>query len=200
MGGLGSGRSAWRNAGTVEAQWSLDVRSLARSGALEPGRASTCRWSGSDGSSSSVGLLRDGLALLVSFHSAGVPHRQVIKLTPQLCHFGGARTWFRCPRCDRRVARVFFSSARFICRKCARLVYRSQRVDLSTRGWWKTRKAYRALGLDPDLAEARGVPTKPRGMHWRTFSAHYRRIQQGIEMRDAWMLNPSKSLLRFLSR
>jgi hypothetical protein len=199
MGSSSSGRSAWRNAGTVEGKVSLRVGSLQREGALRAGAASTWRWTSNDGSESSIGLLAGEGDLLLSFTLNGVPHREFVGIIHTPCHFGGSRPWFSCPLCRRPVGALILRGS-FKCRHCARLVYRSQRADLSERGRLKIRRAYRALGLDPDEAELMGHLPKPRGMHWRTFQRHWEAIERGAEMRDAWMMFPSKTLRRLLEK
>lgn len=44
------------------------------------------------------------------------------------CNFGGERPWFRCPRCDDRVAKLYKTPRddRYICRECGDLIYTSQ--------------------------------------------------------------------------
>ena len=200
MGGSGSGRYAWRNAGTADGRYSLDVNALHRAKVLVVGISSVWRWTGSDGSSGSVNLRCDGHALTVSFSVNGVSAREVVRLEQRGCHFGGLRTWFRCPHCARRVGKVYLSSARFVCRKCARLAYRSQRVDLSERGWRKIRKAYRALGLDPDEAERLENLPKPKGMHWTTFNRHFERLKHGAEMVDQDFLGAVAAISRRVGR
>ena len=51
--------------------------------------------------------------------------RQRVPIVQTACHFGGFRSWFGCPACGERAARLFFRGARFACRKCSRLVYSS---------------------------------------------------------------------------
>jgi hypothetical protein len=42
-------------------------------------------------------------------------------------YFGGIRQWFACPRCQRRVGKLFSPRGHpWACRHCYRLVYRSQ--------------------------------------------------------------------------
>ncbi len=199
MGGSNSGRYSWRNRGVVERHLSLDVRGLSRDGVLVSGATATMTWRSGE---SSVTLVCLGSRLLIGFTVDGLPHSEALELDRTACRFGGERAWLRCPvpHCRRRVARVFYSSRRFVCRKCARLVYRSQRLDLSGRGDAKIRKAYRAMGLDPDEAELLESLPKPKGMHWSTFERHWRTIERGAEMRDMWMARQSKALLRLLHR
>lgn len=51
--------------------------------------------------------------------------RQRLPTVQTACHFGGSRSWFECPACGKRAARLFFRGNRFACRKCSRLVYSS---------------------------------------------------------------------------
>ena len=79
---------------------------------------------------------------LVHTVSGGSLSRQIriqefVRLTGSACHFGGQRYWFLCPRgCGRRAGVLYLRSglARFACRKCLDLTYRScqehdRRVD-----------------------------------------------------------------------
>lgn len=200
MGGYGSGRSAWRNSGTVERRFSLTVNALSRAKALTRGTQSVWTWKGSDGATASIRVESDGYALTLRYTVNDVPTREVVPLEQQRCHFGGVRTWLRCPHCGRRAGTLYLVSGRFVCRRSARLSYRTQRCDLSERGDRKIRKAYRALGLDPDEAERLENLPKPKGMHWRTFQQHLEAIERGAWMRDHWMLYPSKTIMRVLAK
>ena len=51
--------------------------------------------------------------------------RQRVPIVQTACHLGGFRSWFGCPACGERAARLFFRGTRFACRKCSRLVYSS---------------------------------------------------------------------------
>lgn len=52
-----------------------------------------------------------------------------INLLPSFCQYGGVRWWFQCPNgsCHGRVRILYKSGKYFVCRKCARLWYDSQR-------------------------------------------------------------------------
>ena len=50
---------------------------------------------------------------------------QRVPIVETACHFGGTRSWFECPACAARAARLYFRGTRFACRKCSRLVYAS---------------------------------------------------------------------------
>lgn len=197
MGGLGSGRSAWRNAGTVESRLSIDIGGLHRAGALAPGAVARWRWT-FDSREASVGTLARVHAVVLVFSLGGVQQRHEVRVERLACHFGGSRPWFRCPSCQRRTTQLFLP--RCYCRKCERLAYRSQRADLTERGWMKIRKACRALSLAPEAVDRIAHLTKPKGMHWRTFWRHTASLKRGEQMRSAWMITPSRTLLRFLGR
>jgi hypothetical protein len=52
-----------------------------------------------------------------------------VNLLSTFCRYGGMRWWFQCPdiQCNRRVRILYKSGAYFVCRKCAKLWYDSQR-------------------------------------------------------------------------
>jgi hypothetical protein len=56
------------------------------------------------------------------------PRHLWITVVPTRVNFGGIRQWFLCPRCSRRVRKLYFADGRegMACRHCLRLVYRSQ--------------------------------------------------------------------------
>jgi hypothetical protein len=56
---------------------------------------------------------------------AGLP------LTTTIPRFGGLRYYFLCPRCRRRVGKLYDVRG-WACRRCHRLTYQSQHVSLST--------------------------------------------------------------------
>ena len=198
MGGSGSGRSSWRNAGTTDHALSLDVRVLKRAGALRFGASVTWQWTVTqlgDPTQCSVRLTCDR-ALTVAFTTDGESRREVITLLNQRQRLGGLRPWFRCPGCSTRVAKVYLSRGRFICRRCARLCYRSQRVGLGERGRLKIRKAYVALGLDPDEAEELDFVPRRAGMHWSTFNHHFAKLEAGAAMVDRDFIGSVEALSR----
>lgn len=60
--------------------------------------------------------------------------QHTLKLTSQPCFFGGARLWFRCPRCGCRAYSLYWHRG-FACRRCAGLRYVSQYVSADGRLW-----------------------------------------------------------------
>lgn len=48
-----------------------------------------------------------------------------VRLETTQPHWGGKRWWFRCPRCDRRVSKLYLRGRYFRCRNCHSLTYHS---------------------------------------------------------------------------
>lgn len=49
-------------------------------------------------------------------------------LTTTTPRFGGFRSWLVCPRCGRRVGKLYHNTLRWACRRCHNLAYKSQRL------------------------------------------------------------------------
>jgi hypothetical protein len=90
-----------------------------------------------------------------------------IDLEMTRCHFGGSRTWFRCPRCDTRRGKLYFASERVVCRHCVGAAYRCQSETQAARAIRLARRVRRRLGASTNLTVP--ITDKPKGMHWRTF-------------------------------
>jgi len=54
--------------------------------------------------------------IILEFYNRTVP--QNIRVSWTACRFGGARPWFHCPYCDRRVAILYWNFAAYFCRHC----------------------------------------------------------------------------------
>lgn len=142
-----------------------------RDGLLCPGRIFGWAWSINGETIASIkGASGQGHVRLIyrvrSFDDGwrDMDYRVALEETP--CNFGKTRQWFLCPAsgCGRRVAMLYGGSV-FACRTCHRLVYASQREDVLSRMMRKSRKMEARLGWDG------GFDDKPKGMHWRTYSA-----------------------------
>jgi hypothetical protein len=100
-----------------------------------------------------------------------------IALTWTPCRYGGQRPWFICPgvvngrMCSRRVAILDGAGRYFLCRHCYDLTYESQREDLPKRLISKAQKIRQRLGGSASLIKP--FPSKPKGMHCRTYSRLY---------------------------
>lgn len=148
--------------GRVEDALALDVRVIARAGALVPGAAGSLTWTAWTGDQwrASYTVERDALRITVGSVQAFVR----VEWTPG--RLGGRRPWLRCPVCHRRCVVVYLSGA-FACRVCCGLAYRSQALDKASRLQERAEKLRRRLA---------GGGAKPWGMHWST----YRRLLEQI--------------------
>jgi len=140
MGGLGSGREAYRYSGTVEGSLQLDVNRLVRDGTIRQGNQGNgvITWAGLR--PSSVGyevqcFIENGyIRLQYTVSRMGWEDRVLnysIELYTTKPHFGGVRWWFICPNeeCEKMVTKLYQPSGAyyFLCRKCNNLTYQSCR-------------------------------------------------------------------------
>lgn len=93
--------------------------------------------------------------------------RFVIGLDWTACTYGGARPWWRCPCCLRRVAVLYVGRGALACRHCHRLAYRCQREADDDRALRRAEALRRRLGWRPGIAHGHGA--RPKRMHARTY-------------------------------
>ena len=155
----GAGRPAHK--GKAEACLRLDVRMLAKRGALCPGYAGSWSWSNSHTGehSGSISYRVETSAVVLSYSINGDPRTQRVPILRTSCHYGNTRPWFACPHCMARVAVLYMRRGGFYCRKCARVAYYSQSEDVTGRTWRVQRKAEAKLGENW---------ARPKGMHAAT--------------------------------
>lgn len=171
MGGSGSGgwRFQTRRRVTLEDLPSVDVRQWARAGLLQPGTLfeqpliAAGRPIGGIG----IGVLAQSKVLLLYAECAtDAPLRQVsVKLAWVDCRFGGRRPWFVCPRCSRRVGKLYALGGDFKCRCCCAVPYRSQNLTHADRLLQKAAKLRHRIGVGGDDI----VIARPRRMRRQTF-------------------------------
>jgi hypothetical protein len=212
-GGWGSGRRWSESKRTTSSYRRLDVRYLQREDLLAAGRAFAWEWRRDGEVIASLSVRTKSDRIILSHRprndkSASGPIKECsILLARTQCNFGGARCWFVCPAegCGRRVAILYFGKI-FSCRHCCRLVYPSQRQSSNERALRKAQairiKLGGSSGVVGPIALAIGVPkqedfpTKPLGMHWRT----YKRLRRQAEEADLRSVGvkPPIWILRFL--
>lgn len=124
---------------TVEQCRELDVNWCNDGGVFADGGSGTITWTSENGDENSVGYRfrahgePDILELRYSSYNRFLDDepRDVVCTIPidyTECHFGGERPWFRCPKCNDRVGKLYSTarSVEYICRDCGGLIYRSQ--------------------------------------------------------------------------
>ncbi|MBY0110026.1 MAG: hypothetical protein K2X90_02880 [Candidatus Babeliaceae bacterium] len=97
------------------------------------------------------------------------------------CNFGGFYTFFRCPDCSKRMRKLYCLNGKYLCRKCANLCYKTQRLYLS-------RRLYHMQTKTEDILKNKGgsLYDKPYRMHESTFQRIKRkRIDYEIKGEDA---------------
>lgn len=174
MGGPGSGRRpTYSGKGTAEGSMPLDIRRLAKAGALQAGTSSGWQWSTGGRVHSSIRIWAEvgGVTLSYTYrpHSA-TPEvvSQPIRIVTTPGTLGGQRPWFACPACGKRVAVIYGAGRHFACRKCKGLAYESQTEREDDRAARKADRIRKRLGWPAGILNPSGG--KPKGMHWRTFS------------------------------
>lgn len=56
-----------------------------------------------------------------------------IPIEQQACNYGGVRYFFHCPKCNKRMRILYCQDGKFLCRKCLKLGYYTQRLRSSER-------------------------------------------------------------------
>lgn len=101
------------------------------------------------------------------------------------CRFGGARPWFTCPCCARRVALLYLHRARFACRHCQRVAYASQSEDEMARMWRKQSRLEARLG---------DHWSRPKGMRQRTYQRLFDAVVECEHRRDVVFVELARRL------
>ena len=181
MGGSGSGsRYRWDSKTTTESQHRVDIRWMKKQGYLRSGACGVLTWSCRNEQTGAIRFSMETGRMVLNYRHR--PHNgewedveQVISFDWTPCNYGGKRTWFLCPHCNRRVALLYGAGKYFLCRHCYNLTYASQQVQRYERLMEKSRSIRKRLGGGDDLSEP--FPDKPNGMHWKT----YYRLRQEAE-------------------
>ena len=181
MGGPGSGRWRLGTKSVTDDHCTLDVRQLAKEGALRPGYWGLWQWTRNGQAIASIQLQAEQDRLILIYRRSGSNkelknERCFVRIANTWCNFGGARAWFLCPAlgCTHRVAILYFGDGGFVCRRCSRLAYACQREDAAQRAASQADKIRARLGWRPGILNSSG--SKPKGMHWQTFWRLHRRI------------------------
>ena len=182
MGGRGSGYwYRWDSKTTTESQKRIDIRWMKKQGYLRPGTAGLLSWSCRGEKTGSIGYRMEFSNMVLNYRYR--PHdgewediEQVISFDWTPCNYGGQRTWFLCPHCNRRVALLYGAGRYFLCRHCYNLTYISKQVQRYERLMRKAQAIRERLGGNAALSEP--FPDKPKGMHWKTYYRLRREAEQ----------------------
>lgn len=129
---------------------------------------------------------------------------RTIELSRKRNGYGGSQTFFLCPACGGRVRYLYQVGAAFLCRKCARLNYRSQQATRSDSMYYYDKGV--ALvekhldtwpGFRPDgFSFCRWIPERPWYMHQSTYRKYLRRFAKYQDQHQRRQLEDMARLLR----
>jgi hypothetical protein len=192
MGGYGSGR--WQFEPTrqdTNPLLALDVRWLARVGALQPGALAFPQWTSRGEPSGDITTQagRDGCSLTLRYRvwapgDEWQPVEETVSLDFTACHFGGERPWFLCPSCGSRRAELYSVGGRFRCRVCHDLAYSSTREDAKDRSFRRVRALQKRLGGGGYGVPVWHIPSRPPRMHWTTYRRLVHELRWELHRQD----------------
>jgi hypothetical protein len=204
MGGYGSGRRGGRP--TVESALRLDIDSMMRWGAIQPGSHLAgemsfnfyddqidLKFESFAGDRDSWLRLRYSMADFWSGEELEIDDK--IHLATTSPHFGGLRWWFVCPRSGRRVRKLYLplGGRHFWSRRAYRLRYASQRETKYDRALRRARKLCHRLG--GDLVDEE-YPDKPKRMRWTTYNRLMDKLVAADDVADERLLLFAAQLLK----
>lgn len=98
----------------------------------------------------------------------------------------GTRTWFNCPICRERFARVYIVDGVFGCRLCHNLTYITSRKSGNELRYLnhQVRQVQLKLGGEDAHITDRYI-SKPKNMHWRTYERLQKQLMQLQDKREA---------------
>ena len=200
MGGLGSG-NRWRSSGaTCEGNKRIDLKYLKKRGWLQPGCRYSLGWNMNGEPSGNINYSAHEGYLLLDFkmrdygEEEWTPVKQTIRFDYTHVNFDGQRQWLVCPRCQRR-CRILYGGGRFYCRKCYRLKYQSQSEDSAQRAITRAQATRKRLGGFEGIDDP--FPTKPKGMHWKTYNRLAEADDEAGQRWDAAMMGFIAEFERF---
>jgi hypothetical protein len=140
MGGFGSGWWGKRGGGlTLDDLPKIDVNKWNREGRLTPGSWFTVKWKEAGRITATVDVYVHAESIALTCDTA----TQQINLLRTPGTLGGFRTWFACPYCKRRCAKLFLSGRFFACTECLGLPYQAQRESPGRRALRRAEKIFK---------------------------------------------------------
>ena len=187
MGGYGSGRRGSGRAATTSEVKRVDIRYIRKQGWLYSGRKGFLSWQCRGETSGTVGysISGDVFTLDYSVRQHGEEWEAItleVPLTTTSCRYGGQRYYFQCRGlgCGRRCEVIYSTGKYFVCRKCAGLLYTTQKSDRLD----QIRIAKDKIGerIFEEYDGEWGWPKK-KGIHQKTFERGYARF---LELEEQW--------------
>jgi len=187
----------------IDSANSLDVRQLARQGALREGVQAVITWRRGQQEEGAIEFACESRGIVLQYQvqrvgGAWQTVHQEIALERIRTGFG-TRALLRCSECQRRTAVVYLSNRLiFVCRVCMALPYKSQCEGEVDRLYRRMQKIRRRIGAaNGDMHQPVWQHHKPKGMHQRT----YERIGMQAEEARLHLLEARyRELARYLSK
>lgn len=155
---------------TVSECYDIDIFTLKKIGGLSSENCSY-KFVWCDEDNNKVGIVKKGDILnfkyVVTNKKTG--ERRIydypVNITYTKCNYGGSRSWFICPICGRRVAKLYAKNDQFCCRTCNNLSYRSCQTsgDIMAQVDRKIYKLQDKLKMKRKVYRTGGI--RPKGMH-----------------------------------
>lgn len=184
--------------GTVEQCLSLDSRRMAKYGVFNEGESGSWVWRETKTnvvkSSLSYSFNHQGLTLSYTCNGENYNYLVSVKITP--CHYGGVRYWFNCPRCHKRVAKLYLQNAMYFCRTCQHLNYDTQqscKLDSTRIGMYKIRNKLQWQYETAYMNAWQRI--KPKGMHHTTYNNLVLKHDQLEEKANRYCIASFKSFM-----
>ena len=177
-------RSSWFKRDTVDDKLRLPIDFVRKCWGLDNAVAASMLWHRGKDKIGEIGLyILPGRGVKLDYNFKGEPVETLIRFAYSAQNLGGRRAWWVCPDCGRRCA-VLYGGPRFLCRKCAGVDYyrTQQNADPLTAIDNKLGRLRRRLGVRDGNTRG-GVPFKPVGMHWKTYS---RLATEYVELQRRW--------------
>lgn len=192
---------------TVEASVKIDAGQIRRAGLFDAAQPAGASWdySGRQQHTCSVIVIAGHMpgALAVSIITPDkTEHRQQVQISATPCNYGRRRHWLHCPRCRRRVFKLYYYPNTvngtgqqvhyFACRHCLELTYQARRergFDLHQSRAMNAQDKLKAWARRHGVQYQPGAwdepPDKPAGMRWATFAPIVERWHDATMLADA---------------
>lgn len=154
--------------GRAEDYNAINVSDFYKAGVFTHGYIGGWQWGNGK---SSISINTSEKQLTLSYGSNGKSFNYPIQIDSTPCNYGGVRYWFKCPRCNGRVGKLYIDgNLLFECRKCKKLNYATQqdnKLDSTRLVMYRIREKlkwqYDSAWMQP------WHRIKPKGMHYSTF-------------------------------
>lgn len=120
-----------------------------------------------------IASLQDNDSIAVTYNHGSY----IIPTEKKPCNFGGYYYFFHCPQCNSRMRKLYCIEGKYLCRKCAKLGYYSQRLRPSERLARKRSEVKKYL-----KNHAGSLKVKPPYMKHHTFQKLRRKFVKYDEM------------------